>query len=441
MPAIPGPTRRTRWLAKAGLLAATCPLYPGSAQAQSIATQVFETIVPFTYSRGRNESVLDRARPEFEADGVTLGGFTVQPSLTGSVGFTGNVRQSTVPVSSPIAVLSPRVIVQSNWSINSLRLDAGGNFVRYLDSSDRNENGWHAGVEGRLDPTPDLSLNLGARTARMFDNQFSGTGNPVTGSALPSQATLLRGLAQYQFTRVRLAGTADYTILNYLPVQTLSGTELSRDTYDRHIARVTAHGEYGVRPDLGLFVQATYSDTGYRIPLSPVQANRDSTEWRVLAGTSFDVTALVRGSLAVGYIDRRYTSGLYNGVKGLSFNGKVEWFPTPLTTATFAFRRDIEDSTIAGASGYFNTGLSAVIDHEFLRNLIVSLAGDVERDDFRGIGASSSIFRATFTARYMINRNLRLEWTGGYRRRDSHSALVGPDISEFRTLASLTASL
>jgi len=434
-------TRPSRAALHAGVWAlALTGMAPSQAGAQSISTQVFDTVVPFTYNRGRNESVMDRVRPEYDPIGVNLGGFTLLPTLSVNGGYTNNVYQSsTFKVDAATVTVVPRVLLRSNWAVHGLSLDANGNFVRYLGQSARNEDGWSVGGQGRLDIGPDQSLNIGARTSRLYETPFSGTGVPVARSALPTQASIFKALADFKFARTRLVLSADHSRYNYLSAETFAGTRLTRDTFDRHITRFTGHGEYGLTPDAGLFLQGTYSDTSYRLPLSPGIANRDSSEVQLLGGVSLDVTALVRGSLAVGYIDRSYNSPLYRDIQGLSVSGKIEYFPSELTTFTLAVRRDIEDATLTGTSGFFNNGIAARLDHELLRNLILNFGVDYEHDSYRGVTATADIARTSAGGRYILSPAMVLDTSLSYRKRSTNAALIiGPNISEFRATFGIT---
>ncbi len=55
------------------------------------ASPLLQGDIPFEYSRERNISVTDRARPEYNAIGIPAGGFTILPNVDISPGFTDNV--------------------------------------------------------------------------------------------------------------------------------------------------------------------------------------------------------------------------------------------------------------------------------------------------------------------------------------------------------------
>lgn len=409
------------------------------ASAQSISTQVFEGAVPFTYDRGRNESVIDRPHPEYDPVGVPAGGFLVFPSIDVDLGYTDNVYQANANgVADGFVAIEPKVRAVSQWSLHRLTADASGKLVRYFKYAARNEDGWSIGTDGRLDMSGDASLSLGARTTRMYESGFSGASLTGVRSAVPVQASMFKALEEVRFTRVRAVLAADYSILDYKPVQTLAGTTLSGRDRDRNVVRGIGHVEYGLTPDAGLFVQATYAKTNYPALLASGLPNRDSSEIRVLTGVSFDLTALLRGSLGIGYVDRRYESLLYKDISGISIDGKLEYFPSQLTTLTISGRRQIEDSTVSGTSGFFNTGVAARVDHELLRNAIVNIGAEYEHDDYIGTTSRANSVRISGGGQYLMSNTLRFDVGASYGKRTANGPLNLPTPQEFRVLAGVS---
>ncbi|WP_322964447.1 outer membrane beta-barrel protein [Sphingomonas fuzhouensis] len=418
--------------------AAVCALTV-SAAAEAQVSNAIDTVVPIAFDRGRNESVTERARPETNPVGFKLSGFTLLPTLDTQVGYTDNVYQTTSNKTDDVFLrVAPRLLARSDWSRHSLQLTGGGDFYRYAEASPRNQNGWSIGSVGRFDATSDVALTLALDTARRFESQFSGAALVNVRSVTPYQQSQARLMADARFARVRVVGSADYAKYNFMPVRTLTGFLISQDNRDREVARGALQLEYGLTPDTGLFGQLTYTGTSYDQPLTPTIANRDSREIRALAGVSLDLTALLRGSAGIGYIDRRFTAPIYQNIGGLSFDAKLEYFPSALTTVTFNAFRDIQDSTFGG-SGFFNTGAALRFDHELLRNLLLNYAVSYAENDFIGVVGKARVKQVTGGATYLASRLLSGNLSLGYSQRSSENVgLNGPALSEFRALAGVT---
>ena len=159
---------------------------------------------------------------------------------------------------------------------------------------------------------------------------------------------------------------------------------------------------------------------------------------RTLAGVSLDLTALLRGSAGVGYIDRSFTAPIYQNISGFSFDAKIEYFPSPLTTVTFNAFRDIQDSTFGG-SGFFNTGAALRFDHELLRNLLLNYGISYAENDFIGVQGKARVSQVSGGAAYLANRLLTGRLDLSYARRSSDFVgLNGPSLSEFRARAGVS---
>ncbi|AEG48176.1 Protein of unknown function DUF2320 [Sphingobium chlorophenolicum L-1] len=410
-------------------------IFPAIAMAQS----TIDTVVPIIYDRGRNVSVTERARPETNPVGLPAGGFTIFPSLDVQPGYSDNVYQTPDDRQGDFFVsATPRVLARSNWSRNSLQVEGSGNLIRYATETPRNQNGWQVAARGRYDAGSNLTLNLGADTARLFESQFSGAAVTDVRSPTPYQRSQARFLTDARFARFRVVAAGAYADYDFHSVDTLAGVILSQENRDRRIASGAVQLEYGVTPDTGVFAQLTYTDTKYDRVLAPGIANRDSTEYRLLGGITLDIAALVRGTFGAGYIDRKFDSALYQDVKGFSFDGRIEYFLSGLTTITLSGSRDIQDASATG-SGFFTTMGAVRADHELLRNLLLNATASLSEDKFFGFDGKARVTRLSGGATYLTNRMFSAKLDLSYaRRKNDFAAGNGTTLSEFRLLAGIS---
>lgn len=415
------------------LTLAAMTVVPQAAHAQLIGDQLLDTALPLSYDRGRNISVLDRVRPEYQPIGINLGGFTALPVIEARVGQTNNVYQTQDNrISDGYVSLAPRITLKSNWSVHSLRLDAGTRFLRYFKEGDRNENSWYVGGAGTYDISSDASVSLSGRTARQYETRFSSVAIPDVRESNPYQSSTARILGKLVLARSRIFVAGTFNRLDYKSVDLFSGGRINQDNRDRDVGRGTVHYEYGITPDTSVSAEISYTRTNYDKPLSLVLPNRDSDEWNGLIGLSFDLSALFRGNVAAGYVRRSFDAANYKRASGLSAAARLEYFPTELTTVTFAARREVEDANVLESSAYFANSAALRIDHELLRNFILNAAGEYEVDDYFGVPGRVKIFRGYGGARYMINNVFSLVGELRYAKRTSSVPTIGADISERR---------
>ena len=100
----------------------------------------------------------------------------------------------------------------------------------------------------------------------------------------------------------------------------------------------------------------------------------------------------------------------------------MEWFATPLTTVTVSGDSRVEETTVGAASGYDRNSLSVNVDHELLRNVILSGGVSYTNNDFNDNPRNDDTTGATVGVKYLINRNFDLGLNYTYTNRDSNTA-------------------
>jgi len=100
----------------------------------------------------------------------------------------------------------------------------------------------------------------------------------------------------------------------------------------------------------------------------------------------------------------------------------------------------VSESTTAGASGFVSTGLSAEIDHELMRNVLVGANLGYTENDYKGIDRTEQYWDAGANVDYLLNRNFRVGLGYKYRSRDVDTAAT-EDYSRNIVTLSLKGSL
>lgn len=385
-----------------GLAAAFCA---APAAAQNVGDNFVVPNLPIEYDRGRNTGVLDRSRPEFDALGVKLGGFTLFPRVEAAVGYSDNVYQADTNRTGDASFeLSPSARLTSDWSRHALTLESGATIKRFLKQTRRNQDGWHVGGTGRYDVGGQITVSASARTERAVEPPTSASYPTAAAAASQYQTTQVQLNAGYAPGRLRLQGGFTFAALGFDDVLTFGNGVISQNNRNSHAMTGTSRIEYALSPDTSVFLQGSYDRVDYARPLAPGIPNRSSDSYRALAGATFDLSTLLRGSFGLGYIRRAYDASIYRKIGGLTAEARVEYFPTPLTTVTLTGRRLIQDASFINSGGFVNNTVALRIDHELLRYVLLDAQVGYEHDSFRGVDASLDIVRASFGARYILTR-------------------------------------
>ncbi|MFA5967663.1 MAG: outer membrane beta-barrel protein [Sphingomonas sp.] len=399
--------------------------------------QLLDSEIPTTVSTGRNQGVLDRDRPELNQVGVPIGGFLALPSITIGQGYTDNVVIAEIDKRSDVyAEVKPQLTLQSQWQRHSLTGTFYYDARRYLNTGPKNEDGFLAQLDGRLDIQTQSSVFGSASFRRTYENQAEAS-FPLGGGgavAVDQPRALIRGTTQTN--RLRLTVSGDYNGFRYLDTVSTTGVRLNLSFRDRDVYRTSARAEYLLGKDNSVFTQFTYRRTDYKA--TGTVNDRTSDEWRGSVGVIADVTDLLRVGGAVGYFHRSYSSPLFRSIGGVVADVHAEYYLSPLTTISAIVSRELDEATIVGSSGYTDLRIGGRIDHELLRNVLPYVFADYIHDDFRGIDRVDRAYDAGGGVTYLVNRRFTAQLSAEYVSRSSRGTQSGPNINELRGLITIT---
>jgi hypothetical protein len=416
-------------LTSAAIAVALTVVVPYTASAQSVGSTVASN-----FKRDKNVSVRQRPRPDYEAIGVKAGGFTLYPRVTVSAEHDDNIYATAVDEESDtIWRVKPEVAVRSNWSRHALGAYASASINRYADFSSEDTEEYTVGVNGRLDVERGASVSGSLRYQDLTEPRTAPT-SPVAATA-PVQYTLVSANVNgvKEFNRLRLVAAFDSKTYNYKDARNASGGIVEQDTRDRDEFNYSGKVEYAVSPDTALFLSLVGNTKNYDLAI----AGRDSDGYTATVGANFELSQVIRGSLEGGYMKQSYDNPIYANIDGFNALGRVEWFPTQLTTVTLTGARTIEESVAPGSPGYIAGTLSAGVDHELLRNVLLSAQANYEKDDYQAIDRNDKRTGFNASATYLMNRSAALILSYTYLKQDSTGANRSSSFDDNKIAASL----
>ena len=389
------------------------------------------------YDRGQNVSVVDRPRPDYQAMGIHAGGFMVYPSMAVSATYDDNIYA--LPAGFPIPTglsgprgdeiytIAPQVNFKSTWSRDSLAGYARVSQDIYGDHSNEDATQYGAGLSGRVDLGSTTTVSAGVDYGHYTSPRGAAT-TGVTVKRVQFDFTALNAEIAHEFNRVRISGRYDHQIYGYQNGESVSGGVVQETLFNHTVDIGTGKAEYAISPDTALFVEAAFNQRRYSD--SPI-FNQDSHGYDFGGGVNFDISHLIRGEIQVGYLDQTYHANS-GDVKGLSTRTKVQWFPSELTTATLTVLRTVNDSLIIGSAGYLSTTATAQVDHELLRNVIIS--GNIlsAEDQYQGLSRTDDRWGGGVTANWLLNRHIGLTLGYAYTDVDSTGANRGSSFKDNR---------
>lgn len=410
--------------AVASLAAGSVALVTGGAAA---AQAVAPVAAVDNFSRNRNTSVQQRARPDYEAPGLRSGGFLLYPRMEVQVERNDNIYAVEVnEADDTVAHLRPELSIESDWNQNFLSAYARGSFNRFADFESENTDEFGVGSAARIDVARGANIGLGADFTSSFEPRTApdSPDNAVEPTDLDTSQAYVS--ASRAAGHVKLTGRADWRAFDYDDGRTGAGAVIEQDTRDREVISVSGRLDFAISPDTAFFVQATGNERTYDLASTVATPNRDSTGAEYLFGANFEVSSGVRGEISAGYIQQDFDEVAYKDTDGFAARAQLEWFPTELTTVTVAGGRSVEDSATPGVGGLLSSSVSLGVDHELLRNVILNGRLTWGHDAYEGIDRDDTRVLANVGATYLINRTLGISAT--YSRLDTNSDGARADI-------------
>ncbi len=383
------------------------------------------------FVRNRAVAVRDRPQPAYDPLGLRVGGFTAFPRLRSGVVHDDNVfaaeddRQPATTLR-----LTPEVVVRSHWSRHALETRARADIDRNLDFDSENTTDWSLGGAGRLDVARGVDITFSADYAHDHEARTAAGADPAPRRPIAFDLASASLAAMRTRGRLRLSAKAAVLRYDYRDGLNDAGAVIEQDDRDRTVVRLTGRADYALSPATALFVQVARDDRDYRkVAGSP---ERSSSGHEALAGVDFELGALIRGEVAAGYIRQEFRNTAYGDLDGFGGRARLSWFPTQLTTLTAIAARSVEDSGVIGSAGALRTDLSISVDHELLRNLIVTAEAAWSDDDYNGLDRTDTRFAAGFSGIYRLNRRYGLTAGLTYLDQSSSGAVAGPSYRSSR---------
>lgn len=364
----------------------------------------------------------------FGAVGSYYGAFLSKGAIELSGGYDTNPARVTPAKGSAFWMVSPELLVASNWERHSLIADLRGSFTGYgstlppdLSASvgapttiDRPD--FTGKIDGRIDVNRETRINSELRLRLATDNP--GSPNIQSGLArYPVFATYGTSLGvDHDFNRlnVSLTGTVDHTSYQWSKLN--DGSTTSNDDRDFTQYGGIARASYDWRPGVKPFVEVE-ADT--RVHDEAIDRNgflRDSNGGYIKVGSSFELTRLITGEASVGWLTRSYQDARLAPISGLLTSAALTWAVTPLTTAKFIATSSIDESPLPFVSGVKSRDYTWQVEHALRRWLVATARFGYGTSDYEGLARSDSRYTVSGDLVYKLNRifsikgQLRHDW-------------------------------
>lgn len=415
----------------------TIIILPGhvSAQQSDVLEDFREESLQF--KRSDNLAVRDRPQPGYDPVPYRVNGVEIMPSISIDTIYDNNIFAVRNASDDLIVRVKPRVTASTKLGSFDIATAAEVDRRQYLETNGQSTTDYSLGLRGRLEVSRDGQIYVGTRNGQATEDR-TDPASPLN-LQQPVQyryASAFLGAGQ-SFNRLRIAGRVGVETRNYKDGRDGFDMLVDQDFRNRTLFTSDLAAEFAISPETSIFINGKVNRRDY-IKQPALLPSRDSKGYEVTAGTSFQLSQLIRSEIAVGYFNQNFKDTGFDDVDGFAARAKLEYFVTPLVTLTASANRGVEESSTLGSGAYVATSFSLAVDYEFLRNLIVSASAGYERDRFQDIDRRYTIANAKLGAQWQLAPRYALHAQYDFRDQDAAGTFPGREFSRHRFLAGIT---
>lgn len=383
------------------------------------------------FDRQRTIAVSQRVQPGFEEQGTRAGDFMIFPRVRGLITYNDNVRVDPVDGTGDFALtVEPSVRAVSNWTRHEVGLSASGAITRFADLKTENSETYALLAQGRYDLGDEVKLFGDAGYRR--DVERRSAPGALRNSVRPAFYNTASATTQltWQGNRLRLAATGNVLRIMYADIATVNGPVLNSRDLDRSRYQAGLRADYALSANIALLATGAWSKLDYNRPTNAITPDRSANRFELLGGASFEFTDLLRGEIALGYIQQNFRSAAIRNFSGFGGRAELEYFPTRLTTVRLDASRTLQEAGNPLAPSYRRTRVGLRVDHELYRQVVISAVADYEINRFQLPDRSERRPHAGFSGQYLVDRHLTIFGRYDYLRVTTRPALFSRSFTD-----------
>ena len=395
-----------------------------------------------------SDSVLGRPRPGYDPLGIDLfagpndpgSPFVLYPSITLTGGWDDNVfRENDDTDDDFFLVISPSLVLASDWVNHGLNFHATAGIKRNLDFTENNFTVFEIGTDGFLDVGLDSKVFAAAAFGRAVDGR-----DDVEDAGEDDRDDLVK----HWFNRQTLGFSTmfgDFTWVVQGDRQRLNyvDNDNNQDDRDRTQYDITSRLAYEFQPGVSVFVGGGYNWRRYDDETDDFGFNRNSEGWKAEGGFIYDITGVLAAEVGAGYVSQNPEDPSFGNNSGFAVDANITWNPTELITIRALAATTINETTLDDESTGRAIQGGIGFDYDLADNLIFTSNGTYTRVRYEPAEGfeerTDNIWQGDAAVIWLINENFSLRTDYVHTRRSSSEA--GEDYVDNTVLLSLKAGL
>lgn len=369
--------------------------------------------------------VKSRVHPEYQPTGIRQGPWMFYPTATVSGFYDSNVYASSNLVESDfVSRFGAGLRAQSLWERHAVDLQLATQSLLYSQHSGLNQTDVELRARGRIDV--DHATQILTTLQAAYLHIEVGALNSPAGAAEPTPYGYLSGdvTLRKQFGRFTASIGARADSYDFGSVRALNGTIIDQDAQDGQIYKAYERLDYAISEKSALFASL---ENNWRELRGRPGTSLDSSGYRALAGLDIEITPLIKGEFAAGYMSQNFTSPFINDIAGPAYRVFLTWSPTRRLDFRFNAEQVVTQISDTSTSSVLANALQAGFDYELRPNLVLSGTAIFEQDHFKGQPRDDDVYAAELRLKHAFNTVTSGSVFYRYTRRDSNIPLNSYD--------------
>lgn len=353
----------------------------------------------------RGVSIVDRQRPDFDPDGATLGSYTIYPSVRSSVLATNNLYKQ--PDGRSVIAFVNRFDLRLRPPETPYQFSATGSVQQTTHTRFTTEDtltySAHGGFKGMV--TPDLTVRANAVRERVA-LQRNGVGE-VINNLKPTRygRTGFDLSVRNAFQRVVVQAAYAYDDVRFLSNIDPAGNARSERGRNYKRNAFELRGGVLLAPSTEAFALVNHETRRFTLFNTPL---RDVDITKAVVGVEGDITPVIHGRVDIGALRTNFKDPTVKDSTDVTFDMELNFFVTDLTTLTVSGDRRLLNVANAATAAALGTSVSARVDHELYRNVILSAEATYSDARYIASTARAKAYTVDVGAEWLLSKRIHL---------------------------------
>lgn len=355
-------------------------------------------------------------------DGETSPGIRIAPSLilkgeaAAQIQYDTNIYNVDTPKRSDTAgILKPGFKLVTDLPRHGAEVVGKAEVRRYFKTEDENSEQYELVGRGFLELGDRMAVSGEAGIARKIE--MRGTAGDQFDTDRPVHYTERRVAAQASRTggKLELSIGGAITKLKFSD-PTSGGVPLDLSFRDAVIRLGKVRADFNLNPRVAVYTELSVNEVDYTQNDSP---SRDSNGYSLLGGIHFQVSALVDVQGAIGFIRQNFDDPQTKTAKGIDYELKVNWTPTPRWKLTASAARVVDPSPLSNVPAIVRSNFELKVQRAVSDRILLEVGVAHVHEDYRMNFRADKRYLAFGAVRYRLAQHVELGVQAGYRKQDS----------------------